>query len=341
MDRRTASLVILAVILCALIILGEVFTYAVNTHSFDATAEFSSGKMDYSVSSSGSDTYSVVLMDKNGVESITNLCIYVDERYDDHYDDVKKNTDLLYMQEQYYSEQIKKHLKIRGFDDVTLIGSEGLIDFINNTCTDPKGHGLLVTSYELPSEIYSGGADDKLIKWIENGGHLYWSGSEIGKYHIDTEGLHEVSDNQMLFFGKECVNTGYLENATNVIDNGFRTALTLQDSGLRFSLNVSELADSLSVGYCEDGYSSISFVKHGDGMICIIGTMTEIIQQMEDTAQIIASGMTYASVIIDHVKGDVVRGTVGGSLNYTSIGCAMAYIYIGGTYTLYGRCFSD
>ena len=341
MDKKTAPLVILAIVLCAVIVLGEVFTYGINIHSFDSKAEFSSGTLNYSVSSSGSDTYSVVLMNDNEVEPISDLHIYIDERYDNYYDDVQKKSGLLYTQEQYYSEQIKKHLDFRGFEDVTLVESKGLIEFINSTYENPKGHGLLVTSYALPSEIYSGNADDILIKWINNGGHLYWSSSEIGKYYTDDSGLHEVSDNQQLFFGKECVNTGKLENATCVVDNDFRTALTLQDSGLKFALNTDGIPNSLSVGYCEDGYSSISFVKHGSGMICVIGTMREIIQQMEDTAQIIASGLTYASEIVDSVKGDVVRGTVSGNLDYTSIGNGRAYIYIGGTYTLYGRSYHD
>ena len=341
MENRTAPLVILAVVLCAAVVLGEVFTYAVNIHNFDSDAEFSSGTLNYSVSSSGSDTYSVVLMDENGVEPIKELHIYVDEGYDDHYNDVQEKSGILYVQEQYYSEQIKKHLALRGFEDVTLVKNKELIDYIDATKDDPKGHGLYVTSYALPSEIYSGNPTDPLMVWINNGGSLYWSSSEIGRYYIDADGLHEVSGNQELFFGKKCVNTGDLENATDVINNDFRTALTLQDSGLKFAIDTDGIADSLSVGYCEDGYSSVSFVKHGSGMICVIGTMTEIIPQMEDTAQIIASGLTYASEIIDSVKGNVIRGTVSGSMDYTAIGDGRAYIYIGGTYTLYGRSYHD
>ena len=341
MDKKAVPIVILAVALCTVVVLGEVFTYGINTHSFSANAEFSSGTMDYSVYSSGSDTYSVVLMQKNGVEPITDLHIYVDENYDDHYSDVQKKSKLLYTQEQYYSEQIQKHLKLRGFGNVTLVNDKGLIDFINETSSNPHGHGLLVTSYSLPSEVYSGHDTDPLMTWIGNGGSLYWSSSEIGKYYTENKELKEVPDNQMLFFGRECINTGELENATETVDNGFRTALTLQDSGLRFAMNTSGLENSLAMGYCKDGYSSVSFVKHGGGMICIIGTMTEITYQMEDTAQIIASGVTYATGIIDDAKGDVVRGTVRGSMSYTSVGDSWAYIYIGGTYTLYGRCFSD
>ena len=340
MDKKAVPIVILAVVLCATVVLGEIFTYGINTHSFSANAEFSSGKMDYSVYSSGSDTYSVVLMEKNGVEPITDLRIYVDEKYDDHYDEVKKRSNILYAQEQYFSEQIQKHLKLRGFENVTLINDKELIEFINSTSANPAGHGLLVTSYSLPSKIYSGQSSDPLITWINNGGHLYWSYSEIGKYYIDGNELKEVADNQELFFGKKCINTGELENATKTVDNDFRTALTLLDSGLKFAMNCSELPNSLAIGYCEDGYSSISFVKHGNGMICVIGTKTEIMEQLEDTAQIIASGLTYATEIVDYTKGNVVRGTVNGSIDRITAG-NMAYIYIGGTYTVYGRYFSE
>lgn len=339
MDRRTASLVILAVVLCAIIVLGEVFTYGINVHSFDSDAKFSSGTLDYSVSSSGSDTYSVVLIDDNGVEPINDLYIFVDEKYDDHYNELPVKSNFEYINQQSYSEQIERHLEMRGFKEVTLLKSKGLIQFINETWENPKGHGLFITSYELPTEIYKGEASDLLMKWISNGGHLYWSSSEIGKYHVDEDGLHEVTGNQALFFGKECVNTGDTQNATGTIGNDFRTALTLQDSGLRFALNISEIPDSLAVGYCDDGYSSISFVKHGNGMICVIGTMREIIQQIEDTAQIIASGLTYASEIVDYDKGNVVRGTVKGNMDCSSVTGVRAYIYIGGTYTLYGRCY--
>ncbi len=341
MDRRTTPLVILAVVLCAAVVLGEVFTYGINTHNFSSDAEFTSGTLNYSVSSNGSDTYSVVLMDENGFEPIKDLHIYVDERYDDYYNDVLKKSNLIYTQEQYYSEQIQKHLRIRGFDDVTLVDSKGLIGFIDATWDDPMGHGLYVTSYALPSEIYSEDNSYKLIEWVNRGGSLYWSSSEIGRFHVDENGLHEVTNNQVLFFGKECINTGDLENATCVVDNDFRTALTLQDSGLKFALNTSGIPDSLSMGYSEDGYSSISFVKRGNGMICIIGTMTEIIPQMEDTAQIIASGLTYSSEVVRYVKGDVVRGIVNGTLDCISVGNNRAYIYIGGTYTLYGRCYCE
>ena len=341
MDRRTTSLVILAVVLCAVVVLGEAFTYWIDVHDYDAKAEFSSGRMDYSVSSSGSDTYSVVLMDDNGMESVKELHIYVDTGYDKYYQDVHKKSGIYHTEEQYYSEQIMKHLEFRGFKDVTLVEKDELIAYIDDTMSNPIGHGLFITSYALPSEIYSGNASDKILKWIDNGGTLYWSSSEIGKYYVDDNGLHEVADNQLLFFGRECVNTGNLEHATKTIDNGFRESFTLQDSGLKYALDTSELGNSLSIGYCEDEYSSISFVKHGNGMICVIGTMDEIIAQMEDTAQIIASGITYASEIIDTVKGDVVRGTVKGSIDYTAVGNGCAYIYIGGTYTLYGRCFHD
>ena len=345
MDKKTVPLVILAIFLCAALVIGEVFTYGINTHSFDAKAEFSSGTLDYSVSSSGSDTYSVVLLDDNNVAPIKKLYIYVNEDYDRYYRSLGEDK-TCYFEQQYFSEQIKKSLALRGFYDVTLLNTKELIDLIDDPASDPKGKGLFVSSYSLPSEIYSGNTTDSLMKWIYDGGSLYWSSSEIGKYYTDSNGLHEVANNQVLFFGKECVNTGKLEHATSVVDNGFKDALTLLNSGLRFTLNTDGIPDSLSIGYCEEGYSSISFVKHGNGMVCVVGAMFiggqfEIIPLINDLSQIIASGTTYASEIIDLAKGNVVRGTVNGKMDYTVTGKAIAYIYIGGTYTVYGRCFNE
>ena len=339
MDKKTVPLVVLAIVLCAVLVLGEFFTYGINTHSFNAKAEFSADTLDYSVSSSGSDTYSVVIIDDNNIVSTRELYIYIDERYDDHYKKALEKSNVRYVEQQYYSEQLRKSLGLRGFDNVRLIDSEGLKTFISETMTDPVGKGLFITTYALPSEIYSGNADDDLLKWVGNGGNLYWSSSEIGRFYRDSNGLHEVTGNQTLFFGKDCINTGKLAHATNAVENDFRNAFTLLNSGLEFAMNTDGLANSLSVGYCDEGYSSISFVKHGNGMICIIGSMSEIIPQLDDTAQIIASGLTYSSEIVNTVKGDVVRGTVSDKMNYAVTGNAVAYIYIGGTYTVYGRCF--
>ena len=340
MDKKTAPLIILAIVLCAMLVIGEVFTYGINTHSFDIKAGFSSGTLDYSVSSSGSDTYSIVLLDDNNVTSTKELYIYVNEDYDRYYKSLDK-TKVHYFEQQYYSEQIKKSLGLRGFYDVKLLNTKELIEFIGNTVSDPVGKGLFISSYSLPNEIYSGHADDDLMKWIGNGGNLYWSSSEIGSFYTDSEGLHAVNDNQTLFFGKECVNMSELAHATSVIENGFKDAFTLLNSGLEFAINTDGIPNSLSIGYCDEGYSSISFVKHGNGMICVIGTMSEIIPQLDDIGQIIASGITYASEIVDFAKGGVVRGTVDGKMDYTVTGKAVAYIYIGGTYTVYGRCFDE
>ncbi|MBO4357225.1 MAG: hypothetical protein J5813_03535 [Candidatus Methanomethylophilaceae archaeon] len=340
MDKKTVPLVILAIALCAVIVLGEVLTYSINTHSFDAKAEFSSNTLDYSVSSSGSDTYSVVLLDNDDEQSTKALYVYINERYDDFYKQALEKSNVRYVEQQYYSEQVKKFLGLRGFDDVTLIGTEQLIELLNDPGT-PKGKGLLITSFALPSEVYSGHESDALLQWIKNGGNLYWSSSEIGRFYTDSDGLHEVTGNQTLFFGKECVNTGELVHATSAVDNSFREAFTLMNSGLEFAVNTDGITDSLSIGYCDDGYSSISFVKHGNGMICVIGSMSEIIPQLDDTAQIIASGLTYSSRIVETVSGNVIRGTVEGKIDYTVTNDAVAYIYIGGTYTVYGRCFVD
>ena len=341
MVKKTAFLIAVTVILSLAIVSGEILTYCVNTHSYDSDAEFSYGTVSYSVSSNGSDVYSAVLFDNGAMEPVSKLYIYVDESYDRYLEDVLKKDSVQYFEEQYYAEQIQKALKFRGFDDVTLIDSDGLTEMIGSTLSDPIGIGLFVTSYSLPSGIYTGTSGDRIFSWIDNGGSLYWTGSEIGRYYRDSDGMHRVSDNQMLFFGSECVNTDSgLAHATSSIDNGFREALSLKNSGMEFALNTSGLTDSLSIGYSENGYSSISFVKHGSGMICVMGTMPEIMTQLDDTAQIIASGVTYDSKIIRCDSGKVTRSTVSRIVDFNVTLDVHIYIYIGGTYTVYGRSYA-
>ena len=123
MDRKTVTLVVLAIVLCAGVVIGEVFTYGINIHNFDAKAEFSSGTLDYSVSSSGSDTYSVVLLDDNNVSITKELYVYVDNEYDSYYREALEKSNIEYVEQQYYSEQLKKFLGVRGFDNVKLVDS--------------------------------------------------------------------------------------------------------------------------------------------------------------------------------------------------------------------------
>lgn len=337
--KKKNVIIIIAIVLCVAIVLGEVLTYT-NVHRYDSDAKFSSDSVSYDVYSNGSNVYSAILLNNTSSDRTEKLYIYADENYSDNYKKACDTVSMYYIDQNYYAKELKEYLKIRGFTNVEIIDSEELVTMVSGSSSDASGLGLFILSYELPSEIYKGDPSDRLFKWIDSGGNLYWMYSEIGKFYNDGN-LRVVENNQTLFFGKQCINTSSTEHATNAVDNDFRDALRLKNSGLRFGMNSEGISNSLSVGYCEDGYSSITFTKHNAGMICIIGMMNEIIMELEDAAQIIASGITYGSSIVDIDEGKVSRTTVKRSFTFDPGSDVSLYIFIGGTYTVYGRSYHD
>lgn len=341
--KSPSPVTVIAVIAISVVLLGEIFAYGTNIHGFDSNADMSSpGTLNYSVSSKGSDTYSVALMDRKNVKPVEKLYIYIDENYEKYYNDARNTCPVEFVHQKDHAKQMQKLLDIRGFKNVTIVDSEKLRDVLHNDIKNSNclGCGLLVTSFSLPSNVYSGNDDDLLFKWINNGGYLYWSSSEIGGFYYKDGKINRVENYQTLFFNSKCVNVSNTEHAIFTIDNKIREALTLKNTGLKFALNVNKIPNSLGIGSEENGYSPIAFVKHNNGMICVIGAMSEHISMFEDTAQIISAGITYDTEIVSMYKGNVTRNTVSNTIYYPkSINDVGVYIYIGGTYTVYGRCF--
>ena len=99
---------VLAVALLAMMAVGEYYVYFSDAFEYTSEAEWKDGRFVYSVSSSGSDAYSVVVMD--GASVPRELCIFVDETYDDNVDEARKVTVLNHFNQRYYAEQIQKQL---------------------------------------------------------------------------------------------------------------------------------------------------------------------------------------------------------------------------------------
>lgn len=331
MRKRVDVFVVIGVVLCAAIIIGECSIYAFDIYDYSIDVTVEGDDIGYSVGYSGSSVFDAILFDGN--KRMTDVCIFSDERYDEHYGDIEGRGMPYFFDQSYVTDQYSKMLKIRGMETST-VDSKGLGEYIESTMSDPSKHAIVVSSYALPSSVYSGGADDPIMKWISAGGHLYWIGSEIGRYYHSDDGLKVVTNNQSLFLGSDdCINLGDVIVASDYVDNGFTGALSLQNSRVGYGMKVS--ASDLSIGYVQDGYASISFVGYGSGSVCIIaGEFT--IEQMADIGQTIASGVDDDTKLIEHRSGNVCRGTTRGAFEGAG---SMVYIYIGGIYTIYGGCY--
>ncbi len=337
MQRKVDLVVVLALMLCAVVVVGEYCTYYSDIHQYGSTATWSEGKVDYTVSSSGSDVFSAVLLDNGDRSPVSDLRIFVDEGYMDNYPEAHDISGAIYLDQSYYATQIHEALKIRGFSDITECGSSELESYLRSTLSDPNGHGVMVMSYALPSDIYDGTADCLLMEWMSGGGSLYWLGSEVGRFYTEGSILVEVTGNQELFFGTRCIRDGSLGVADSKQDNGFTDALCLKNSNLQFALDSSVLGKSLAMGYSLDGYSSIVFVPFGSGQVCVFSGGFDV-NQIDDIGQVVASGVTVDSDIVCVQEGKVVRGTVEGSIDVPGDNCIL-YIYTGGFYMNHGEAF--
>ena len=339
-DVKIDKLVLLAVVLCAVVLVGELTAYGPNTHNYSAECSAEDGIVDVSISSSSSDSYSIIYMDNGEFSPPTQLYILLDERYDENFDEANETANLKKIDQQYAVDQVRISLGIRGFKDVAVCNGNQLLSAMADDIGSNIPKGLLVMTYALPEGIYSGSDGDMLFEWIAEGNSLYWMDSPIGTFYRDGSGLVQVDDGQMLFFGKECVNIDGTDLALYEDNNTSLTkALALKWNRTINGLNVSGIEGAVSMGFCQDGVSSVSMVPFGKGMICVLGGAYDK-NQCDDISQIISSGVSCYSNVLAIGNGTVTRGT--SNVNFMiPEGTEKIHIsvLIGGYYTVYGRSF--
>lgn len=339
MKFKGDKVAVIAIILISTIVIAEILTYIPGTNNYDASVEWRDDEVSYSISSSGSEAYDVVLMDPGAVAPVSSLYLFNDENYDHYFNEASSISKFEYIDQDNYISQIQKGLKYRGFTNVTICSSNELLELLQNSIDNPVGIGIYVSSYSLPSSIYSGNADDLLLRWIHAGGTVYWFSSEIGKFYSEEDELFEVSNNQELFFGRECINVNGPSQADSTVDNGFAEAFSLKNGNLQFSMDTDCLSNGVELGYSADGYASTAVTQVGAGQVYIFGGGFDF-NQIDDACQLIASGYTVTTTITDHSTGNIVRGTIVDVLMRDSSSTSV-YIYLGGTYTVYGEAFYE
>ena len=337
MKSKVDAIAICAVLLCSAVIVGEYLTYSPGVHEYSATATWNDNSVDYTISSSGSDAYSAVLIDSNGRIPVDSITILFDGHYLDHFEEVQEQGRATYIDQQYYVDQITGALRMRNFTAVDVCDEGSLSLFISGSINNAAGKGLLVMTYALPSDIYDGTPECPLMQWVANGGTLYWVGSEIGAYCIENGELVRIADNQTMLFGHECVNISGPEVADEADNEGFCEALALKGAGNRFSVDVSSINGGLAIGFGSGGYRTISFVPFGNGQICVFGGYSSM-DHFDDIGQTIAAGLSCSSEIAGHQDGIITRSTI--SSTFAPIANASTlYVFTGGIYLNYGCAF--
>jgi len=334
------KLVLLAVVLCAVVLVGELTAYGPNTHSYSSDCSVENGVADVAVSSSGSDIYSIIYMDNGAYSPPVQLYILLDERYDENFNEASETANLKKFDQRYAADQVRISLGIRGIEGIVVCNEVQLLSMMTDDIGSNIPKGLLVMTYALPEGIYSGSENDLLFKWIAEGNSLYWMNSPIGAFYRNGNELIPVDNGQILFFGKECVNTNGTDLALYADDNASLTkALALKWNRTINGLNVSEIEGAVSMGFRQDGFSSVSMVPFGNGMICVLGGMYDR-NQCDDISQIISSGISCYSDVLAIDEGTVTRGTANTNFAVPE-GTKNLHVFvsIGGYYTVYGRSF--
>ena len=112
-------ILIVAAAFIAMILIGEAIAYG-GGYSYDSSASRDGSTVSYSVSSSGTNDYTAILIDNHGFASLKKLAIYIDEGYYTNYDEASSLSRVYKNDVDYYADQIKRLLELRSFRDVTI-----------------------------------------------------------------------------------------------------------------------------------------------------------------------------------------------------------------------------
>lgn len=343
--RSDKPIIAIAVILIAVILVGEVVVYTSDYTDYGADARMEDGNLAYQVSADGSKIYSVVVSDNGSRQEMQRLYVYFDPTYASNYEDVDVSIGAQPLNQKYYLQQVMSQLESRGVDCAEYVDAEGLAaalasDMESGTCA---GSGLLVISGALPDTVYTGSDGDAILRWLNGGGNLYWLGNFLGACYATTDGLVDVEgDYQTLFFGSQCLNTEGVGTAYSEVEsNGYTHALSLQSNNVKYGVDADRLPEdreSLSIGFTEGGYSSITFVQVGSGSVCVIGGDYSNYQR-NDLVQVLASGLGPGSELLEVREGSVTNGTVSGRIEGVQGQNLSAFIYLGGYYPVFSELF--
>lgn len=337
MDKRDYGLIILAVAICAVILVGEYATYG-NVYRYDSSADASGN---YSIYDSGSHSYTAVLSDNGSFQAPAKFYIYYDEGYGSVVHDAKVEVGAKALDQKYYLSQLVNNLKYYSVTDVTYVNAAELATKLSEPAT---GVGLIAISGALPETVYTGAPGCLILNWISSGGSLYWAGEAIGKYIGKSDGTvsEAPAGYEALFLGSSAElnqETGDTRALADVAANNYRNDLSLKNNDVRYAVKVASVSGALAVGYEKDGCASSVLVQNGSGMVCVMGGNYSNNQRM-DLSNIIASGICYCSSELDCKSGIVTRGTVNGTFdNWPATGNVAVFLYLGGDFSVYGKTF--
>lgn len=324
-----------------LLIGGGELALILDSHSgYGSHVSFSENAVQYTLTSDGSNSYEVVVLDNGSFAPNSAVYIYYDSSYGSAYVAGGVPLGSRDLDQAYYVELLTKNLAYRGVT-ATVIGAAALAELMGMG----TGCAVIIVSGALPSTVYTGCVSDPVFSWLEDGGRLYWAGNLLGAYSASVGSVTSVIGYPEQLFGFARLNRGNDDEALNVCEgNDLREQLSIQNNRVRYAVDTSMIMGGsyLALGYTEGGYVSAVLTSYGGGQVCVLGGDYRY-EQIEDLAQIVASGICYCSQVVGCAYGDMARETVTGEI--TVAGSTdrnlSAYVYYGGFRPVYGRPFNS
>ncbi len=339
-DRK---LVLTAAIVVAIILAGEAYVCLNDWDGMYGVGFSEDGdSVSVSIKSGGSKVYDIVAIGNGSFSPASEVILYYDPGQGEMLDETWHATGGKDLDQEYYISQLAVQLKIRGVD-ARIVDATGLKEMME-TALSGEGcdQAVFMASGALPDTVYSGDPSDTVVRWLSEGGRLYWAGNILGAYISSSDGtVRQAGDGYRgLFFAEGIQNTNETYGLTPVDGNPWREALCLAGNGTAYGLDASKLEGALSAGYTDGTYSSVCLVGYGKGMVCVFGGVLSN-DQRSDVAQVIASGLSNGSTLLSHIEGTATRTTVVETVDSKGTGGNISvYAYIGGYFTVRGGCFA-
>lgn len=314
---KLVSYVTIAIFL-GMILLGQCVVYYANPYSYNITVN-QGEEAEYNVDTSYNVPYTAVSMNSSRNPDIKDYYLVSDE----------------YLKFGYNGTSIPDQIKIivnemKIYDiNLKVINSKEA----GNIMSDEILHDsfrcmILFISGYLDSSIYNGTTESLVLEWVHSGGTMYWSGGPIGKcISFENGDILEVKSYSNVFFDtdnavRDQKNTLY---ARNLQEGSLTSKLSMLYNSCTFGLRTETLKyEHLSLDYSCDGYSSVTCVKIDNGMITVFGGVVDRFM-----AQVIASGISYDTKIIECDKIAMNRGPSSGTLKLNDSGSTFVYIFLG------------
>ena len=339
MNGSNKAIVALAVLLCAVVVIGEMYAYLPNDYGYGSSAELSDGTISFTLENRGSDEYDAILLDNGSYVAVGAVYIYYDPSYASNVnEDVGAEVGAQPMTQAYYIDQVTKVLEYRGCKDIRLVDAQELREVLESDMeTSCVGKGLIMASGAIPDTVFSGSEDDLILQWISSGGSLYWVGNVIGQYMSTTTGIVEV-DATALFVGTDAIN---LDNSSAYEDaSDLRAMFSYEYNRTMYSVDISKTdRQCLVAGYTDGTYASTTFVQMGSGQVCIVAGEFNS-KQVRDLAISVCSGLCYCSQVIGYDQGTVDNNAWGSMSVPAGSGSLCLYLYIGGYFCVYGQGYN-